>query len=92
MTTTSLSESRLVRLPIWAVSALAVILARFAARPAKIYLWVTVGLTALSLGGPLAAGATAWSTKLMLALAHLLAAMIVIPSVTRRLSQVTRRS
>jgi len=50
-----------------------------------------VALTVLSLAGPLGAGATAWSTKLMLALAHVLAAMIVIPMVTRRLSHVTRR-
>jgi hypothetical protein len=32
------------------------------------------------------AGVTATSTKLMLALAHLLAAAIIIPTVTRRLS------
>jgi len=69
---------------------LAVILARFASRPAKIYLWATVVLTALSLAWPLGAGATALSTKLMLALAHLLAAAIVIPAVTRRLSYVSR--
>jgi len=62
---------------------------RFASRRAKAYLCTTVALTALSLSGPLTAGATAWSTKLMLALAHILAAVIVIPMVTRRLSQVT---
>lgn len=69
---------------------LAVILARFASRPAKAYLWTTVALTALSLAGPLAAGATAWPTKIMLSLAHILAAVIVIAVVTRRLSHVTR--
>lgn len=70
---------------------LAVVLARFASRPARTYLWATVALTALSLVPPLAAPATAWSTKIMLALAHILAAVIVIPLVTRRLSHVTRR-
>jgi Family of unknown function (DUF6069) len=69
---------------------LAVILARFASRPAAVYLWITVMLAALSLAGPFGAGATALSTKLMLALAHVLAAAIVIPAVTRRLSQVSR--
>ncbi|MCW2640592.1 MAG: putative rane protein [Dactylosporangium sp.] len=64
---------------------LAVILARYATRPARAYVWTTVALTVVSLAGPLAAGDTATSTKLMLALAHLLAAAIIIPTVTRRL-------
>jgi uncharacterized RDD family membrane protein YckC len=67
---------------------LAVVLARFAARPARVYVRVTVVLTALSLAGPLTAGDTALSTKLMLATAHLLAAAIVIPTVARRLAWV----
>lgn len=70
---------------------LAVVFARFAAHPARIYLGVTVVLAALSLAGPLTAGATAWSTKLMLALAHVLAAVIVIPIVTSRLRRVSQR-
>jgi len=48
-------------------------------------------LVAVSALAGVAAGATAWSTKLMLALAHIVAAVIVIPMVTRRLSHMTRR-
>jgi hypothetical protein len=70
---------------------LAVGLARYARRPARTYLRVTLVLTALSLAGPLGAGATATSTKLTLAVAHLIAAAIVIPTVTRRLSRVPGR-
>jgi hypothetical protein len=70
---------------------LAVILARYAARPARAYVWTAVALTAVSLTGPLAAGDTAVRTKLMLALAHLLAAAIIIPTVTRRMSHAAGR-
>lgn len=66
---------------------LAMLIARYATRPARVYAGVTVALTALSLATPLAAGHTATSTKLMLATAHLLAAAIVIPVVTRRLAR-----
>ena len=52
---------------------------------ARAYVRITIVLTVLSLAGPLAAGATAASTKLMLAVAHLVAAAIVIPVVARRL-------
>lgn len=69
---------------------LAVLLARWAARPARTYLQVAAALAALSLVGPLAAGDTAVSTKLMLVAAHVLAAAIVIPAVTRRLRVVPR--
>jgi hypothetical protein len=64
---------------------LAVLLARFAARPARVYVWTGTALTALSLAGPLFAGDTAVSTKLMLAVGHLLAAAIIIPVVAHRL-------
>jgi hypothetical protein len=64
---------------------LAVLLARYTARPARTYLRATVALTALSLAGPLAAADTATSTKLMLAVAHLQVAAIVIPTVAARL-------
>jgi Family of unknown function (DUF6069) len=67
---------------------LAVLLARFARRPARAYLRVSVALTVVSLAFPLSAGATATSTRLMLAVAHLVAAAIVIPTVTRRLTAV----
>jgi hypothetical protein len=69
---------------------LAVVFARFARRPARAYLRVTVALAAVSLAFPLSAGATATSTKLMLAVAHVLAAAIVIPAVARRLTVVHR--
>jgi uncharacterized membrane protein YjjP (DUF1212 family) len=65
---------------------LAVLLARFAARPARTYAWTAAALTAVSLAGPLLAGDTATSTKLTLALGHLLAAAVIIPIVARRLS------
>jgi hypothetical protein len=65
---------------------LAVLLARWATRPARAYLWATVALTALSLVGPLGAGDTAAATKVMLAVAHLIAAAIVVPTVAHRLT------
>jgi hypothetical protein len=65
---------------------LAVIFARYARRPARTFVLTTVVLTVLSLAGPLGAGDTATSTKLMLAFAHLVAAAIVIPPVARRLA------
>lgn len=64
---------------------LAMLIARFATRPAHVYVRVTVVLTAVSLATPLAAGDTAVSTKFMLVAAHLLAAAIIIPTVARRL-------
>jgi hypothetical protein len=66
---------------------LAVVLARYAAHPARIYLRATVVLTALSLAIPLSAADTALSTRLTLAVAHLIAAAIIIPAVTRRLAR-----
>lgn len=66
---------------------LALLLARFASQPARIFVFVTIPLTALSLVSPLGAGATATSTKLSLCVAHLLAAAIVIPTIARRLAQ-----
>ena len=65
---------------------LAVLLARYARRPARAYLWTTVVLTVVSFAGLALAGATAASTKVMLCVAHVIAAAIVIPVVTRRLS------
>lgn len=66
---------------------IAVLLARFAKHPARTYLRITVALTVLSLADPLAAGGdTALSTRLMLCVAHLIAAAIIIPVVFRRLA------
>ncbi|MBO0869474.1 MAG: hypothetical protein J2P15_12995 [Micromonosporaceae bacterium] len=66
---------------------LAVLIARFAKHPARTYLSAAVVLTAVSLVAPLTAGDTALSTKLMLLIAHLLAAGVIIPIVTRRLAR-----
>lgn len=70
---------------------LAVLLARYASRPARAYAWAATALTAISLSAPLTARDTATSTMLMLALSHLIAAAIIIPAVTRRLSHAARR-
>jgi heme A synthase len=70
---------------------LAVLIARFARRPARVYQWTAVALTAVSLIAPLGAGATATSTKVMLAVGHLVAAAIIIPTVTRRLTHLPHR-
>ncbi|KAA2267088.1 hypothetical protein F0L68_00720 [Solihabitans fulvus] len=71
---------------------LAVLLARYAANPARTYLRATLALTVVSLASPLAAAHTAGSTKLMLAVGHLIAAAIVIPVVTRRLATAPGRN
>ncbi|MGP4023197.1 DUF6069 family protein [Actinomadura sp. 3N407] len=69
----------------WGV-VIAMLLARHASRPSRTFVRVTVPLAVLSLAGPLAAGDTAVSTKLMLCLAHLIAAAIIIPIVAERLA------
>jgi Family of unknown function (DUF6069) len=66
-------------------TALAVSLHRYAARPGRIFTLAALALTAVSLVAPLSAADTAASTKAMLAVAHLLAAAIVIPLLARRL-------
>ena len=68
---------------------LAVVFARYAARPARAFLAVTLPLLALSLAGPLTAHATD-ATKVTLACGHLIAAAIIIPPVTRRLAAARR--
>jgi Family of unknown function (DUF6069) len=73
----------------WA-TILAVLLARFARRPARAWLFVTVPVTALSLLLPALASDATVATKLMLGLAHLIVAAIVIPTVARRLAAVPR--
>ncbi|GAA2269468.1 hypothetical protein GCM10010402_26850 [Actinomadura luteofluorescens] len=65
---------------------LAMLLARFARKPARTFVWAAVALTVLSFTTPVAAGATATSTKVMLCAAHVLAAAIIIPMLARRLS------
>lgn len=70
---------------------LALLLARFAAHPARAYLRTTVILTAVSLAVPLTAAHTATSTRLTLAGAHLLAASIITTTVARRLTHAPGR-
>jgi hypothetical protein len=65
--------------------ALALVLARSVRRPRTVFVRVTVGLTALSLVPDVLADA-AVATKVLLMLAHVVAAAIVIPAIARRLS------
>ncbi|MGQ0776100.1 MAG: DUF6069 family protein [Pseudonocardiales bacterium] len=65
---------------------LAVILDRVTKRPALIFVVTTVVLTVLSLIPPVLAADTATSTKVVLELAHLLAAAVVIPLLAMRLA------
>ena len=62
-----------------------VLIARFAENPKRTYLRTALPLLALSLAVPLTAADTATSTKLTLAVAHLIAGAIIIPIVARRL-------
>ena len=64
---------------------LAIVLARYSARPARHFLRVTVSLDLISLVFPLTATDTAISTRVVLACGHLLAATIVIPILTHHL-------
>jgi hypothetical protein len=67
---------------------LAVCVARWASRPARTFARVTILLVVVSLAFPLLASHAAESTRLSLALAHIVAAAIVIPIVTSRLRDV----
>ena len=64
---------------------LALVLARVARHPRTAFVRTTIVLTALSLVPDVAADA-ATATKVLLMLAHLVAAAIVIPAIARRLS------
>jgi hypothetical protein len=64
---------------------LAVVLARRANHPAHTFVVTTVVVTAISLASPILAGATTAATKTTLVVAHLVAAVIVIPTLARRL-------
>lgn len=70
---------------------LAMVLAARAAYPARAFVRTTVILVAVSLVFPLAASHTAATTRLTLALGHLIAAAIVIPLLTLRLTQARQR-
>ncbi|MEV6587361.1 DUF6069 family protein [Streptomyces acidicola] len=72
----------------WSVAGiiLAVALARWARRPARTFTVTTVALTALSLAGPAVAPHTATSTQIVLAMSHVVAAAVIIPTLAQRLS------
>ncbi|WP_328771779.1 DUF6069 family protein [Streptomyces sp. NBC_00286] len=72
----------------WSIAGivLAVVLARWAKRPARTFVTITVALTALSLAGPAAAPHTATSTQIVLAVSHVVAAAVIIPVLARRLA------
>ncbi|WP_033314508.1 DUF6069 family protein [Streptomyces iakyrus] len=76
----------------WSVAGivLAVVLARWAKRPARTFTVTTVALTALSLAGPAVAPHTATSTQIVLAASHVVAAAVVVPLLARRLAHVRR--
>jgi uncharacterized protein DUF6069 len=73
----------------WA-AVLATILAKKAARPARLFVITAAALTAVSLAVPAVAAATAAATKVTLAAAHILAAGIVIPILARHLRPARR--
>jgi hypothetical protein len=65
---------------------LAMVLTRCAAHPARVFLRTSLVLVAISLVFPLAASHAATSTRLTLALGHLVAAAIVVPILAGRLT------
>jgi hypothetical protein len=67
------------------------VLARLATHPARVFLRTSLALVAISLVFPLAASHTATTTRLTLALGHLIAAAIVIPIMTTRLTHAPGR-
>lgn len=69
---------------------LAVALSRWARRPARTFVVTTVVLTAVSMAGPIGAGATATATQVVLGLSHILVAAVVIPPLALRLSRAGR--
>ncbi|MEW2565845.1 DUF6069 family protein [Streptomyces sp. NPDC047070] len=66
---------------------LAMALARWAERPARTFVVITVALTVLSLVGPAVAPHTATSTQIVLAVSHVVAAAVVIPPLAGRLAR-----
>ncbi|HEX3390575.1 MAG TPA: DUF6069 family protein [Streptosporangiaceae bacterium] len=66
-------------------------LGRLAARPGRAFLHTSLVLVAISLVFPLTASRTATTTRLTLALGHLIAAVIVIPIITTRLAHAPGR-
>lgn len=65
---------------------IAAVLLRFSARPARLFVWTAVALTALSMLPPLIAGGDAAATVTLIGL-HLVAAAVMIPALARSLRQ-----
>jgi hypothetical protein len=65
-------------------TAIAVALLRWSARPAERFLWTALSLTVVSLVPPFLSGANTATTVSLLGL-HLVAATVMIPTLTRRL-------
>jgi hypothetical protein len=78
---------------IWSLvgTGLAVALQRHAKHPRATFVVTTVVLTVLSFGAPITAGYTAFATKVVLSLSHVVAAAIVIPVLAARLPREGRR-
>jgi Family of unknown function (DUF6069) len=72
-------------------TAIAAALQRWSARPAERFLWVAVSLTAVSLVPPCLSGANAATTVALLGL-HLVAATVMIPTLTRSLRMIAQGS
>ena len=64
---------------------LALVLAKWAKHPARTWTITTVVLTALSMATPLTAGPVPASSKVLLAVGHLVAAAVIIPVIAWRL-------
>jgi Family of unknown function (DUF6069) len=74
-----------VLIPALVATALAAALARFARHPTLVFTWVTGALAVVSLAGPLTASHTTEAIRLLLlALGHVIAAVVVIPDPDRR--------
>ncbi len=69
---------------------LALVVARYARRPARTFVMATVVLVGASLSSPLGASHARLSTKIFLAVGHLMVATIVIPILTRQLPREKR--
>ena len=70
---------------------IAAALLRWSARPAERFLWTAVSLTAVSLVPPFLSGANTATTASLLGL-HLVAATVMIPTLTRRLRVIAQGS
>ena len=65
---------------------LAGVLLRWSAHPAERFAWTAVSLTAISLAPPVLSGANAATTTTLIGL-HLVAAAVMIPTITRSLEE-----